>query len=218
MPNDTMVTVTGNVATAVEYRDTATGGLAKFRFAATARRYDREKALWTDGPTSFYTVIAWRHLGANLAASVSVGDPLVVHGRLRVREEEWEGKRRTFVDIDATAAGHDLTRGTSAFRRVRAHERTGEARTEDAPAGAGDAWSADRAPDGDPWAAAPPPEPERGAGPDAEPAPQPAPDARGRGAARVAGGQAGDGAPPGRGRQRTAAPATARRRHAEPVS
>ncbi|WP_373995435.1 single-stranded DNA-binding protein [Streptomyces spongiicola] len=113
-----MVTLTGNVATAVEYRDSATGGRARFRFAVPSRRWDRQRDGWTDGPTSFYTVWAWRALGANLAASVSVGEPLVVHGRLRVREEEWEGKLRTSVDIDAVAAGHDLARGTSAFRRV----------------------------------------------------------------------------------------------------
>ncbi|MET7759069.1 single-stranded DNA-binding protein [Streptomyces sp. NPDC005389] len=116
--NDTTVTLVGNVATAVEYRDTATGGVARFRFAVTARRWDREKGLWSDGPTSFYTVSAWRSLGANLAASVSVGEPLVVHGRLRVREDERDGQRKTFVDVAALAVGHDLSRGTAAFRRV----------------------------------------------------------------------------------------------------
>ncbi|MFI1809889.1 single-stranded DNA-binding protein [Streptomyces sp. NPDC020422] len=116
--NETTVTLVGNVATNVEYRETLTGGVARFRFAVTARRWDRERALWTDGPTSFYSVSAWRSLGVNVAASVSVGEPLVVHGRLKVREEEREGSRRTFVDVDAVAVGHDLTRGTSAFRRT----------------------------------------------------------------------------------------------------
>lgn len=115
---DTAVTLVGNVATGVEFRESATGGVARFRFAVTSRRWDRQEQVWADGPTSFYTVWAWRTLGANLAASVSVGDPLVVHGRLRVREEEWEGRARTSVDVDALTAGHDLTRGTSAFRRV----------------------------------------------------------------------------------------------------
>ncbi|URM91354.1 single-stranded DNA-binding protein [Streptomyces sp. MRC013] len=118
--NDTLVTVVGNVATNVEYRETPAGGMARFRFAATARRWDRERAAWADGHTSFYTVNAWRQLGANLAASVAVGEPLVVHGRLRVREEPADGRdgqRRTFVDIEAVAVGHDLTRGTAAFRR-----------------------------------------------------------------------------------------------------
>ncbi|MFB7213005.1 single-stranded DNA-binding protein [Streptomyces sp. NPDC056255] len=116
--NDTLVTLVGNAATGVEFRETATGGMARFRFAVTPRRWDREKQLWTDGHTSFYTVWAWRTLALNLSGSVSVGEPLVVHGRLKVREEEREGQRRTFVDIEAVAVGHDLTRGTAAFRRV----------------------------------------------------------------------------------------------------
>ncbi|MCM2414039.1 single-stranded DNA-binding protein [Streptomyces sp. RKAG290] len=116
--NETLVTLVGNAATGVEFRETATGGMARFRFAVTPRRWDREKQLWADGHTSFYTVWAWRSLASNLTGSVSVGDPLVVHGRLKVREEEREGQRRTFVDIEAVAVGHDLTRGTSAFRRV----------------------------------------------------------------------------------------------------
>ncbi|MGW1406241.1 single-stranded DNA-binding protein [Streptomyces sp. NPDC002403] len=116
--NDTLVTLVGNAATGVEFRETATGPMARFRFAVTPRRWDRGKQLWTDGHTSFYTVWAWRTLALNLAGSVSVGEPLVVHGRLKVREEEREGQRRTFVDIEAVAVGHDLTRGTAAFRRV----------------------------------------------------------------------------------------------------
>ncbi|MFE4921736.1 single-stranded DNA-binding protein [Streptomyces sp. NPDC056661] len=116
--NETVVTLVGNAATGVEFRETATGGMARFRFAVTARRWDREKQFWTDGHTSFYTVWAWRTLATNLAGSVAVGEPLVVHGRLKVREEERGGQRRTFVDIEALAVGHDLTRGTAAFRRV----------------------------------------------------------------------------------------------------
>ncbi|MFF2571759.1 single-stranded DNA-binding protein [Streptomyces sp. NPDC058084] len=116
--SETTVTLVGNVATNVEYRETPTGGVARFRFAVPVRRWDRERAVWTDGPTSFYTVSAWRSLGVNLAASVSVGEPLVVQGRLKVREEELDGRRKTFVDVVATAAGHDLSRGTAAFRRA----------------------------------------------------------------------------------------------------
>ncbi|MEW1611277.1 MULTISPECIES: single-stranded DNA-binding protein [unclassified Streptomyces] len=116
--NETMVTLVGNAATAVEFRETATGGMARFRFAVTPRRRDRETQLWMDGPTSFYTVWAWRTLAANLAGSVAIGEPLLVHGRLKVREEEREGGRRTFVDVEAVAVGHDLSRGTAAFRRV----------------------------------------------------------------------------------------------------
>ncbi|MFE0601153.1 single-stranded DNA-binding protein [Streptomyces sp. NPDC058892] len=117
---DTQVTLVGHVATQVDYKETAHGPSARFRFAVTPRYFDRRKDAWTDGATSFYTVWARRTLAVNLAGSVSVGEPLVVHGRLRVREDppDGEGTRWFGAEIDATAVGHDLNRGTAAFRRV----------------------------------------------------------------------------------------------------
>ncbi len=35
--SDTWVTLAGNAATAVDYRDSVTGGVARFRLAVTAR-------------------------------------------------------------------------------------------------------------------------------------------------------------------------------------
>lgn len=139
--NETLVTLVGNAATAVEFRDTVTGGMARFRFAVTPRRWDRVKELWADGHTSFYTVWAWRTLAMNLSGSVAVGEPLVVHGRLKVREEEKDGQRRTFVDIEAMAVGHDLTRGTAAFRRVVRGEPVPAARSGPVSAPGADPWA-----------------------------------------------------------------------------
>ncbi|WP_423833230.1 single-stranded DNA-binding protein [Streptomyces manipurensis] len=117
---DTQVTLVGHVATQVDYKETVNGPSARFRFAVTPRYWDRRKDTWTDGTTSFYTVWARRTLAVNLAGSVAVGEPLVVHGRLRVREDppDGEGNRWFSAEIDATAVGHDLNRGTAAFRRV----------------------------------------------------------------------------------------------------
>ncbi|WP_346174413.1 single-stranded DNA-binding protein [Streptomyces cuspidosporus] len=153
--NETWVTVVGNAATRPDYWETAAGvAVARFRLAVTARRWDRAREAWLDAYTSFYTVWTWRHLAVNVAASVSLGEPLVVHGTLRVRERSSEGqggwpgerpaeragerrvpgagegageprredpggaRRWITADIDAVAVGHDLARGTSAFRRV----------------------------------------------------------------------------------------------------
>lgn len=117
--NETTVTLVGNAATEVRYRQSASGiPVASFRMASTTRRWDRERGAWSDGHTSFYTVWAWRHLAGNVAASVGRGDPLVVQGRMRVREWESGGQRHTSVEIDAGVVGHDLSRGTSAFRRA----------------------------------------------------------------------------------------------------
>ncbi|WP_228718147.1 single-stranded DNA-binding protein [Kitasatospora acidiphila] len=115
--NETMVTMIGNVASMVQYGQTAGGiPMANFRLASTERRYDRARAEWVDGDTLWVTVLAWRGLASNVVSSLEKGDPVLVSGRLRVREWEDEGKRRSVVEIDARAIGHDLGRGTSAFR------------------------------------------------------------------------------------------------------
>ncbi|MGW7488455.1 single-stranded DNA-binding protein [Streptomyces sp. NPDC054786] len=124
-----MVTLVGNAATAVEHRQTTAGvTVARFRLAATSRRWDRAQERWTDGGTSFYTVRSWRALADNVAASVAVGEPLVVQGRLRLREGEQSpergGQRWFSAEVDAVAIGHDLARGTAAFRRAARPART----------------------------------------------------------------------------------------------
>ncbi|MCF1594547.1 single-stranded DNA-binding protein [Streptomyces muensis] len=116
--NETIICAVGNVATQPVYRELATGPSARFRLAVTSRYLDRGKNEWTDGHTNFFTVWANRQLATNAAGSLNVGDPVVVQGRLKVRSDVREGQSWTSADIDATAIGHDLARGTSAFRRA----------------------------------------------------------------------------------------------------
>ncbi|MFF6912979.1 single-stranded DNA-binding protein [Streptomyces sp. NPDC012466] len=123
--NETMVCAVGRVATQPVYREVASGPSARFRLAVTARYWDREKNTWTDGHTNFFTVWANRQLATNTAASLTVGEPVIVQGRLKVRTDVREGQNWTSADIDAVAIGHDLAWGTSAFRRA--------AKTETAP-------------------------------------------------------------------------------------
>ncbi|WP_338898263.1 single-stranded DNA-binding protein [Streptomyces sp. TG1A-60] len=115
--NETMVCVVGNVATQPVCRELSSGSSVRFRLAVTSRYWDREKSEWTDGHTNFFTVWARRTLAANVASSVSLGDPVVVQGRLKVRTEQRDGQSWASADVDAVAIGHDLARGTSAFRR-----------------------------------------------------------------------------------------------------
>jgi single-strand DNA-binding protein len=116
--NETLVTVVGNVATEPETHVTATGvSTTRFRLATTTRRWDAEHGAWTDGATSFYTVRTWRNPAGNVKESVTLGEPLVVQGRLRIREEEKDGRRYLTAEIEAVALGHDLTRGVARFTR-----------------------------------------------------------------------------------------------------
>jgi len=119
--NETMISIAGNVATDLRFVRSERGTpLASFRLASTARRYDRSQGGWVDGRTTFVTVVCWRSLAENVAGSLRKGEPVVVMGRLRV--EPWQrddGRSGTTVEVEAQAVGHDLSRGTSAFRRTR---------------------------------------------------------------------------------------------------
>ncbi|MER6422296.1 single-stranded DNA-binding protein [Streptomyces sp. NPDC001137] len=115
--NETIICAVGNVATKPVFRDLASGPSARFRLAVTTRYLDREKNEWTDGHTNFFTVWARRQLATNVTASLDVGDPVIVQGRLKVRTDMREGQNWASADLEAVAIGHDLTRGTSAFRR-----------------------------------------------------------------------------------------------------
>ncbi|MFJ7910970.1 single-stranded DNA-binding protein [Kitasatospora sp. NPDC096204] len=115
--SETHVTVIGNVATEVSYGETSGGvPMANFRLACTERRYDRQRECWVDGETQWVTVTAWRALAVNLIGSLAKGDPVLVSGRLRVREWTEGEVKRSRAEIDARSVGHDLTRGTTAFR------------------------------------------------------------------------------------------------------
>jgi single-strand DNA-binding protein len=116
--NETLVTVVGNVATTPVFRELPSGPVARFRLAVTSRYYDAVQNVWTDGHTNFFTVWARRGLGANVQGSLTIGEPVIVQGKLKVRDEERGGQHWTSADIDAMTIGHDLSRGTAAFRRV----------------------------------------------------------------------------------------------------
>ncbi|MET7284492.1 single-stranded DNA-binding protein [Streptomyces sp. NPDC005573] len=143
--NETVVCVVGNVATAPVYRELPSGTSARFRLAVTARFWDRERNVWTDGHTNFFTVWANRQLAGNVMASVEVGQPVVVQGRLKVRMETGAGQQQwASADIDAVTIGHDLARGTAAFRRTPRPEAppsvTPRAETRQADTGPEPAW------------------------------------------------------------------------------
>ncbi|MGH3312843.1 MAG: single-stranded DNA-binding protein [Streptomyces sp.] len=119
--NEAHVTVVGNTATQVDFKTSAAGvPVARFRLASTVRRFDQQRGGWSDAYTSFYTVWAWRALAANVASSVTVGEPVIVTGQLRIQETERDGRHFVSADLLASTIGHDLSRGTSAFVRVTA--------------------------------------------------------------------------------------------------
>lgn len=118
--NDITITVVGTVLNDLRVSATRGGAsVTSFRMASNARRLNRTTGEWEDGEATFFTVNCWRQLGDNVAKSLNRGDAVVVTGRLRVREWSNEERTGTSVEIEAASVGHDLSRGVTAFTRVR---------------------------------------------------------------------------------------------------
>jgi single-strand DNA-binding protein len=119
--NEAQVSLTGYVATQPTARTVNSGAVnVSMRVAWTPRRQDRVTGEWADGNTSYVTVICWRRLATNAAVCLRKGDPVVVKGRLSIRNyEDKQGMQRTVVEVEASSVGHDLSRGVAKFQRVR---------------------------------------------------------------------------------------------------
>ncbi len=90
------------------------------RVAWTPRRLDPATGEWSDLSTYVLHRDAYRQLAENAAACLRKGDPVVVRGRVTVREfEDQNGHPRTVMEVDAISFGHDLSRGVAVFHRVR---------------------------------------------------------------------------------------------------
>ena len=135
MFNDPQVYFTGYLAQEPKFKKVA-GDIScvQLRVAYTPRRRNSQTGEWSDKATTFVNVQCWRHLAENVTTCLRKGEPVLVMGRLRIRNyEDGEGKSRVAVEIDATAVGHDLNRGVAHF--FRASRAVGRTAAEAAAAG-----------------------------------------------------------------------------------
>ncbi len=115
---ETTVTLLGRLATTVTQVTFNDGGLkASFRLASTERRFDRAQQTWVDGAQLFLSVVCWRSLADRVVATLRVGDPVIVRGKLRAREYEKDGQVHRVVEVEATSIGPDLARCSAAVLR-----------------------------------------------------------------------------------------------------
>jgi single-strand DNA-binding protein len=116
--NDIYITLNGNVTTEPRQYHFDDGSLVtSLRLATTRRVFDKASQSWHDGETTFYAVRCYRALADNVAQSIKVGQPVIVHGKLRIRSYERDGERRFLAEVEATSVGHDLRRGVSSFEK-----------------------------------------------------------------------------------------------------
>jgi single-strand DNA-binding protein len=124
---DTNLVIVGNVLTAPEWRriQTSNSLVANFRVASTARRFDRANNCWVDGNSVRVRVVAWRRLAEGVASSITVGDPVIVYGRVYTRDwKDDNGNNRTSYEMEAFSIGHDLARGRARFFRTKSGQAT----------------------------------------------------------------------------------------------
>jgi single-strand DNA-binding protein len=121
MVNEAQLSLTGYVASDPRSRETRNGvPQVSMRVAWTPRWIDRASGEWSDGNTSFVTVLCWRRLAVNVATCIRRGDPVLIKGRLSIRPyEDKDGNARLAVEVDASSIGHDLSRGVAHFQRTR---------------------------------------------------------------------------------------------------
>ncbi len=115
---EAFVHMTGYVGGDVEVRNSAAHGatIASFRLACTPRI--RRNGDWVDGQTTWLSVTCFRSLADHALASIKKGDPVIVVGKLRTSVYEKNGETVERLSLEATTLGHDLTRGTTEFRRA----------------------------------------------------------------------------------------------------
>lgn len=121
MYNEAHISLNGYVATQPALKTTRNGvPKVTMRVGWTPRWMDRDAGEWKDAATSFLSVTCYRKMAENAANCLRKGDPVVVHGRMSVREyEDSNGVKRNAVEVDANSVGHDLSRGIATFHRVR---------------------------------------------------------------------------------------------------
>ncbi|MDR1078024.1 MAG: single-stranded DNA-binding protein [Propionibacteriaceae bacterium] len=118
---DISITLTGRLGGEVDLKTTRAGlPMGSFRLGSTPRI--RRDDAWTDGPTTWISVVCYRALAEHAAQSLSKGDPVIVEGRLRT--SAWtdpKGDHHERLVVEASAIGHDLSWGTSLYRRAQRH-------------------------------------------------------------------------------------------------
>lgn len=117
---ESMITLRGYLGADPEIRFVGTRQVpvAHFRMACTPRRFNPTTSEWSDAPTQWYSVSAWRQLGSNCQQSLHKGDAVFVNGRLTSRSYvNKDGFEVNTFEVEASVVGHDLNRGASNFAR-----------------------------------------------------------------------------------------------------
>lgn len=119
MANETYVTLTGRLgADPVLYLPEGKKPFVRVPLATSTRVREGEE--WVDGHTSWYELKAWEELARNIAASLTKGTSVVVHGELRiVLSKGDDGVVYKKAEINIESIGANLRHAQTQTIRVR---------------------------------------------------------------------------------------------------
>ncbi len=116
--SDIYVTLSGNVTDDPrQYQFKDGSRVTSMRLAVNRRILDQKTSTWQTKDTTFYTVRCYRGLADNVHQSIAKGQPVVVYGRLRIKQFERDGEQRFWAEVEATSVGHDLKWGIATFEK-----------------------------------------------------------------------------------------------------
>jgi single-strand DNA-binding protein len=125
--NETKMTVVGRVCTEISTRTMTDGDpFTYFRIAANSRRYDRDAGTWVNADSLFMDVRCFRRLAQNVAATLRIGDPIVVTGKVSSVKPDDTGKTAGALSLEATCIGPDLSLCEVDLRRAERTEQRAE--------------------------------------------------------------------------------------------
>ncbi|MCF2707174.1 single-stranded DNA-binding protein [Arcanobacterium haemolyticum] len=109
MAGEPIITIVGNLTGDPELRYVSSGTpVASFTVASTPRTQNRQTGQWEDGEAMFVRCSVWREYAENVAESLSKGMRVVVTGRMTVRNYEYNGERRTSIELQVDEIGPSL--------------------------------------------------------------------------------------------------------------
>ncbi|GLW24080.1 hypothetical protein Mame01_41230 [Microbispora amethystogenes] len=121
--SDIYVTLSGNVTDDPrQYRFRDGSHVTSMRMAVNRRVLDQQTNTWQTRDTTYYVVRCYRGLADNVQQSIRKGHPVVVYGKLRIKQFEREGEQRFWAEIEASSVGHDLKWGITTYEKpIRAY-------------------------------------------------------------------------------------------------
>jgi single-strand DNA-binding protein len=129
--NEIPFTSAANVTRAPELRSTSSGqAVASVGIAINHRRLDPATRQWVDGTTTFLVATVWGDQAKHVADSISVGDRVVIIGRLVTRTWTPEsgphaGEEQRRLEVVAAEIGPSLRWATATVTKVQREDAPG---------------------------------------------------------------------------------------------